>query len=66
MSSLPPIEDIALASLHAGLGADPSELHGALCGWLSGGGENAVNASKTVYALVLLALACGSPPPPKA
>ena len=50
MASLPPIEDIALAALHAGLGADPSELHGALCGWLSGGGEDTVNWPARVLA----------------
>lgn len=50
MASLPPIEDIALASLHAGLGADPSELHGALCGWLSGGGEDTANWPARVLA----------------
>lgn len=50
MASLPPIEDIALASLQAGLGAHPSELHGALCGWLSGGGEDTANWPARVLA----------------
>lgn len=40
MAELPPIEDVALAVSRSGLGSDPSELHGALCGWLAGGGEN--------------------------
>lgn len=40
MTDLPPVSDVAQAIRVAGLGADPSELHGALCGWLAGGGEN--------------------------
>lgn len=40
MAELPLIADVAQAAQRAGLGVDPSELHGALCGWLSGGGEN--------------------------
>jgi hypothetical protein len=40
MAELPPIEDVAEAIRRGGLGSDPSELHGALCGWLAGGGEN--------------------------
>ena len=40
MAELPPIEDVAEAIRRSGLGSDPSELHGALCGWLAGGGEN--------------------------
>ena len=40
MAQLPLIADVAQAVQRAGLGIDPSELHGALCGWLCGGGEN--------------------------
>ncbi len=40
MAELPPIADVALAAQRAGLGMDPSELHGGLCGWLAGGGAN--------------------------
>ena len=40
MAELPSIVDIAEASRRSGLAVDPSELHGALCGWLCGGGEN--------------------------
>jgi len=40
MTPLPTIEDIAQAVARAGLGTDPSELHGALCGWLAGGGKD--------------------------
>lgn len=41
MAELPLIDDVAQAVQRSGLGVDPSELHGALCGWLAGGGENA-------------------------
>ncbi len=41
MAELPLIDDVALAAQRAGLATPPSELHGALCGWLAGGGENA-------------------------
>ena len=50
MAQLPPIEDIAEASLRGGLAADPPELHGALCGWLSGGGEDTVSWPARVLA----------------
>lgn len=50
MAELPPIDEVAQASRHAGLAADPSELHGALCGWLSGGGEDAANWPARVLA----------------
>ena len=40
MTPLPPLADVALAVQCSGLGIAPSELHGALCGWLCGGGEN--------------------------
>ncbi|MBB5207976.1 UPF0149 family protein [Chiayiivirga flava] len=35
---LPPYEAVATALGHLRLGVDASELHGALCGWLSAGG----------------------------
>jgi uncharacterized protein YgfB (UPF0149 family) len=41
MSQLPNSADVAKVSQRLGLGVDPSELHGALCGWLAGGGKNA-------------------------
>jgi hypothetical protein len=37
---LPALQDIALDIRAAGLAVDPSELHGALCGWLAGGGRD--------------------------
>ena len=40
MTDLPSIPDVSQAMRKAGLATDPSELHGALCGWLAGGGEN--------------------------
>lgn len=50
MAELPPIVDVVQAAQRSGLAADPSELHGALCGWLSGGGENAANWPAKVLA----------------
>lgn len=40
MSPLPPVEEVAEASRALGLGASAAELHGGLCGWLAGGGED--------------------------
>lgn len=40
MTDLPLISSVSEAIRRAGLATDPSELHGALCGWLAGGGEN--------------------------
>ncbi len=37
---LPALQEIAQEIRSAGLAMDPSELHGALCGWLAGGGED--------------------------
>ena len=37
---LPPLQDIAQEILSAGLAVAPSELHGALAGWLAGGGRD--------------------------
>lgn len=50
MAELPLIADVADAAQRAGLGVEPSELHGALCGWLAGGGENAANWPAKVLA----------------
>lgn len=50
MAELPPLADVAQAVQRAGLGIDPSELHGGLCGWLSGGGENVANWPAKVLA----------------
>jgi hypothetical protein len=35
---LPALTDVEHSVRQLGLGVDPSELHGALCGWLAGGG----------------------------
>lgn len=40
MTDLPLISSVSEAIRRAGLATDASELHGALCGWLAGGGEN--------------------------
>lgn len=37
-ATLPSLTDVEHAVRQLGLGVDPSELHGALCGWLAGGG----------------------------
>lgn len=39
-SELPSWAEVAAASQQWRLAADPAELHGALCGWLSGGGAD--------------------------
>lgn len=41
MSDLPDLDAVAAEARAAGLAVDPSELHGALCGWLAGGGADA-------------------------
>ena len=41
MQELPIPEEVAAASRELGLGVSPAELHGGLCGWLCGGGEDA-------------------------
>lgn len=38
--ALPPLPEIDDASRSLGLGMDAPELHGALCGWLAGGGDD--------------------------
>ncbi|MCA1714769.1 MAG: UPF0149 family protein [Gammaproteobacteria bacterium] len=40
-ASLPALSDVDTAAQRLGLGISPSELHGALCGWLAGGGGDA-------------------------
>ena len=50
MQSLPNTEEVAVASREAGLAASPAELHGALCGWLCGGGEDAAGWPARVLA----------------
>lgn len=40
MPRLPEIADVAQAARQSGLAVDASELHGALCGWLAGGGAD--------------------------
>lgn len=37
---LPDLQSIAQEVRKHGLAVEPSELHGALCGWLAGGGQN--------------------------
>ncbi|MDR1074780.1 MAG: UPF0149 family protein [Xanthomonadaceae bacterium] len=41
MSELPDSTSVAQESTALGLGVSAAELHGALCGWLCGGGEDA-------------------------
>lgn len=36
--TLPTLAEVDAAARRLGLGIDPAELHGALCGWLAGGG----------------------------
>lgn len=36
---LPPLSDVAAEAARMGLATTPSELHGATCGWLAGGGQ---------------------------
>ena len=43
MAELPSLDDVARDAQRLALGADASELHGALCGWLAGGGDNAAD-----------------------
>lgn len=39
-ASLPALSDVDTAAQRLALGISPSELHGALCGWLAGGGSD--------------------------
>jgi len=36
---LPPMDDVAAEASRSGLAMDAPELHGAICGWLAGGGD---------------------------
>ncbi|HET8819194.1 MAG TPA: UPF0149 family protein [Xanthomonadaceae bacterium] len=36
---LPPLDDVAAEAARMGLALTPSELHGATCGWIAGGGQ---------------------------
>lgn len=40
MSELPEVSAVQEESRRLGLAASPAELHGGLCGWLAGGGED--------------------------
>src|SRR5690606_5129494 len=55
MSQLPTIQEVAAASRELGLAATPAELHGALCGWLAGGGADARDWTARVMADASLA-----------
>ncbi|KRG70190.1 UPF0149 family protein [Pseudoxanthomonas dokdonensis] len=62
MSDMPSIEEISLASEQLGLATDASELHGALCGWLAGGGlDTAAWPAKVLADDVLQTPAADSP-----
>jgi len=43
MADLPLYDDVDQAARQGALGTDPSELHGALSGWLAGGGADAAD-----------------------
>jgi len=48
--TLPTPEDVDQAARGLGLGATPFELHGGLCGWLAGGGDNVADWPARVLA----------------
>jgi uncharacterized protein YgfB (UPF0149 family) len=48
--TLPTPEDIDQAARSLALGASPYELHGGLCGWLAGGGDNVIDWPARVLA----------------
>ena len=50
MSQLPTPEEVAAASRELGLAASAAELHGALCGWLAGGGADVPDWTARVMA----------------
>ena len=58
MSQLPTPEEVAAASRGLGLATPAAELHGALCGWLAGGGADVPDWTARVMADADL------PPPP--
>ena len=49
-TNLPPTAEIALAARRAGLATDPAELHGALCGWIAGGGAMGADWPARIFA----------------
>ena len=48
--AMPPLSEVEAASRERGLGSSASELHGALCGWLAGGGDQAPDWPSRVLA----------------
>ncbi|HET6397493.1 MAG TPA: UPF0149 family protein [Pseudoxanthomonas sp.] len=50
MQQLPTPHEVAAASRELGLGASAPELHGALCGWLAGGGGDVADWPARVMA----------------
>ncbi len=61
-TDLPGWADVAAAADHLSLASTPAELHGALCGWLAGGGGNSRSWPAVVLAdPVLPAPAAGDP-----
>lgn len=49
-TQLPSWADINAAARAAGLAATPSDVHGALCGWLAGGGSDDANWLNNIFA----------------
>jgi len=49
-TGMPPASEIAAAARRAGLTADAAEVHGALCGWIAGGGSAAPDWPAKVFA----------------
>ncbi len=49
-AQLPSWSEIDAAARASGLAATPSEVHGALCGWLSGGGSDDANWLNNIFA----------------
>lgn len=50
MQQLPTAEEVAAVSRELGLAASAAELHGALCGWLAGGGADVADWPARVMA----------------
>ena len=49
-AQLPPWSDVDAAARESGLAATPAELHGALCGWLAGGGRDDTQWLNDIFA----------------
>jgi uncharacterized protein YgfB (UPF0149 family) len=47
---MPPASEVEAAARRAGLAVGPAELHGALCGWLAGGGDAGPDWPARAYA----------------